>query len=230
MSISIEGKVSSWPLAGVLRQVLIPATVYVLESQFPQATGFVDLANAIRVVTEDKDPAAIASIGSQMAEALERAGFPVTQIVTGDSMRQAQAGHVEVLVVALVAIALIVAAVGTIGLASSQGTSVTERIREFGIMRTIGAPSGVIIRNVLAEGAMIALVSVPVTVLLALPLGYAIGLLVGTLSFGLALPLAFSGTALAIWLGLLLAGSIVSSLIPALAATRITVRQALSQI
>ena len=51
--------------------------------------------------------------------------------------------------VALLAMAIVMAAVGAIGLASSQGTNVTERIREFGIMRTIGAPGGAIIRNIL---------------------------------------------------------------------------------
>jgi putative ABC transport system permease protein len=154
----------------------------------------------------------------------------VTQIITGETMRQAQAGHVEVLVVSLLAISIIVAAVGIIGLASSQATSVTERIRAFGIMRTVGAPSRTIVSNVLAEGAMIGLLSLPLALLLGLPLGYGIGLLVGTLSFGLALPLVVSSLAVLVWVGLLFGGSVASSIVPAISATRITVRQALAHL
>jgi putative ABC transport system permease protein len=124
--------------------------------------------------------------------------------------------------------AVIMAGVGVIGLGSSQGSSVTERIREFGIMRTIGASGGALMRNILAEGLMITLLSFPISLVAGLPVGYGVGVLVGTLSFGLPLPLTLSLPALGIWLAILVIGSVFASYAPARRAASLTIRQTLA--
>ncbi len=95
-------------------------------------------------------------------------------------------------------------------------------------MRTIGASGGALTRNILVEGAMIALLSLPIAIALGLPLGYAIGVLVGTMSFGLPLPLTVSVSAILLWTGLLVFGSVGAGLLPARRATRLTIRQTLA--
>lgn len=122
------------------------------------------------------------------------------------------------------------AIVGLLGLASAQGISVAERTREFGIMRTIGGTNGVIIRNILSEGLFIGFLSVAAAILLSLPLTMGIGRLVGTMSFGLPLPLMLSHSGLAIWLAILIFGSTAASLVPAFRAARLTIRETLAYI
>jgi putative ABC transport system permease protein len=51
---------------------------------------------------------------------------------------------------------------------------------------------------------------------------------VGSISFGLPLPLTVSPAAIAIWCGILVAGSVGASLAPARRATRLTIRQTLA--
>lgn len=224
----VDGGPVTAPLGGVMRQILTPAAAYLGEAAFDAATGLSGQVNALRIVTAEHSADAIAAVASEVEAALSRAGIDIGVMLTETTLDQAQSGHVKILVVALMVMAGILATVGSIGLASSQGTNVTERIREFGIMRTIGASGGVLIRNILAEGMLIGLVSLPVALLVSVPLGYGVGTLVGTLSFGLPLPLAFSGTALLIWLVILFGGSIGASLWPALTATRLTIRQTLA--
>ncbi len=95
-------------------------------------------------------------------------------------------------------------------------------------MRTIGAGGGALMRNILAEGLMIAFLSLPLALLVGVPLGYSIGQMVGTLSFGLPLPLTVSPEAIAIWALILAVGSVLASLAPARQAARLTIRQTLA--
>ena len=150
------------------------------------------------------------------------------QLTTEATLAAAQSGHVAILITALKAMALLMAAVGSIGLAASQGSSVVERTLEFGIMRTIGAGGDALMRNILAEGLMIAFLSLPLALLVGVPLGYSIGQMVGTLSFGLPLPLTVSPEAIAIWTLILAVGSVLASLAPARQAARLTIRQTLA--
>ena len=222
-----EGHAASFLLDGVIRQILTPATAYISEASFEAVTGRKGEIASLRFVAAAATDAEIASLAARIETALTAAGVDVTQILTEATLAAAQAGHVKILIVALEAMAVIMAAVGAIGLAASQGSSVTERIREFGIMRTVGASGRVLIRNILAEGTMIAALSFPIALLVGLPLGYGIGMLVGSLSFGLPLPLTLSPAAIPIWMAILLVGSAGASLAPARRAARLTIRQTL---
>ncbi|MHB1103638.1 MAG: ABC transporter permease [Devosia sp.] len=230
IQLAVEGQTTSFKLDGVIRQILTPATAYVPEAAFVAMTGRKDDVAALRLISASANEQDIGELADRAETALSAVGIDVEQMTTEAILAAAQAGHVKILIVALIAMAVIMATVETIGLASSQGSSVTERIREFGIMRTVGASGGALTRNILAEGIMIAILSFPMSLLLGLPLGYGIGVLVGTLSFGLALPLTVSPSAIAIWLGILVFGSVAASLAPARRAVRLTIRQTLAHI
>lgn len=226
--LAVEGRTVAATPGGIARQILTPATVFIPPELFADLAGHGDGATAIRLDLADDDDARVAETASQTSAALTQAGIAIEQLTTEATLAAAQSGHVAILIIALKAMALLMAAVGSIGLAASQGSSVVERTREFGIMRTIGAGGGTLMRNILAEGLMIALLSLPLALLVGVPLGYSIGQLVGTLSFGLPLPLTVSAEAIAIWTLILAVGSVLASLTPARQAARLTIRQTLA--
>lgn len=226
--LAVEGRTVAVTPGGIARQILTPATAYLPEPVFAELAEHGDGASALRLVLSEDDDVRIAETAQQVSVALTQAGIAMEQLTTEATLAAAQSGHVTILIVALKAMALLMAAVGSIGLAASQGSSVVERTREFGIMRTIGASGGALMRNILAEGLMIAFLSLPPALLVGVPLGYSIGQLVGTLSFGLPLPLTVSTTAIAIWALVLAVGSILASLAPAQQAARLTIRQTLA--
>ncbi len=127
--LAVEGHAVTTSRAGVLRQILTPATVYVSGRLFERAANLAGQINAVRIVASDHGSAGIAEVAGAAAAALAVAGVPVTQIITEMTLEQAQSGHVAVLIVSLLVMAVVMAAVGMIGLASSQGTNVTERER-----------------------------------------------------------------------------------------------------
>jgi putative ABC transport system permease protein len=105
--------------------------------------------------------------------------------------------------------------------------AVVERTREIGVMKAIGAMPFVIVRMIVAEGLFVAGLSWIVSLMAALPLIYAIGRL-GSSMFGMPLPFILSVPAAAIWLGLVVTISLVASVVPALRASQLVVRQALA--
>ncbi|MEO5805597.1 FtsX-like permease family protein [Devosia sp.] len=228
IKVAVEGKTTPFTLAGVIRQILTPATIYIPPAAYTGFTGRSGQVAAARLISVSSVPGDIAALANTTETALTAAGIDVEQVLTEAILAAAQGGHVKILIVALIAMAVIMAAVGTIGLASSQGSSVTERIREFGIMRTVGASGPALVRNILAEGLMIALLSLPIALVVGLPLGYGIGVLIGSMAFGLALPLTVSIQAIAIWIAILIVSSISASLVPARRAIRLTIRQTLA--
>jgi putative ABC transport system permease protein len=226
--LAAEGRTVAAMPGGIARQILTPATAYIPPELFADLAIHGDGVTALRLVVAGDDAAGVAETARQTTAALTQAGIAVEQLTTEATLAAAQSGHVAILIIALKAMALLMAAVGSIGLAASQGSSVVERIREFGIMRAIGAGARTLMRNILAEGLMIAFLSLPFALFVGIPLGYSIGQLVGTLSFGLPLPLTISLEAIAIWALILAFGSILASLAPARRAVRLTIRQTLA--
>ncbi len=142
----------------------------------------------------------------------------------------AVSGHVFIFIAALILIAVVMAVVGMLGLTSSMSTSVIERTREFGIMRSIGARTRTVLLNVISEGVFIGLMSYFIAVALSLPLSLGMGAYLGNMAFRSPLPLIVSPVGLGLWLVILLIGSIAASAFPAQQASKLTIRETLAHI
>ena len=133
-----------------------------------------------------------------------------------------------VLVGALLAMAVLMALVGSLGLMSTMSMNLLERTRELGVIRAIGATPGAVRRLALTEGLIIAVLSLAFAFVLSLPLSAFLGHLIGNMAFRTPLPLAVAPSAIAAWTGIILPGAILASLYPAVRAGSLTVRDALS--
>jgi putative ABC transport system permease protein len=227
----VEGKAKTFRVVGVIKQILSPATAYVLPQTFADATGQpAKMTNAVRIVMGDHDKEAISSITRDVEQALAAGNVSVKVTVSEALLGEAISGHVYIFIVALMLISTVMAVVGALGLASNMGTSVIERTREFGVMRTIGAKSKTILRNIISEGIFVGLMSWVIALPLSVPLSLGIGYLIGMMSFRSPLPLIVSPTGLAIWLSVVVIGSMVASAYPAQQASRLTVRETLAYV
>jgi putative ABC transport system permease protein len=138
--------------------------------------------------------------------------------------------NVLVLAEALIAIAVVVALVGLLGLASTMSTNVIERTREFAVLHVIGATPPAVRAIVVTEGVLTGALSIVVALIAALPLTRVLGDFIGTQAFRQALPYQFSTTALLLWSTLALAGAAGASAAAARRASRLTVPEALTTI
>jgi putative ABC transport system permease protein len=128
----------------------------------------------------------------------------------------------------LLALAVIMALVGGIGLMGSLSISVVERTREIGVMRAVGARTLTIMGMFVMEGVLQGLFSWVV----AVPLSYAISGTVanalGQAMFEANLDYSYNFPAVVAWLAVILVISTLASLIPAYNATRVSVRDSLA--
>lgn len=230
IALDIAGRRANFILVGVAREILRPATAYVTPATFGRATGLTGQANTLRVAFARRDADSVAAGAARVALALERGGVTTRAGMTEARLGQALAGHVTILLFALLAMACLTAGVGAMALMSVMGTSVVERTREFGIMRTLGGTSSAIVRNVVGEGVFIGLMSWAIGVALSLPLSWMTGRLLGRLAYDLPLPLTVSVQAIGLWLLAILAGAALASAWPARQAARLTVRDTLAHI
>lgn len=237
IGLSSGGKTMRLRVAGVARQYMSPATVFVTPATYaalsaggtPSAADANLLpAQAYRIVLREHDAAALDAASARISAALAAAGIEVRINYTETMLRKEVDGHFDLLIGAMLFISLLMAAVGLFGLGAAMGSSVAERSREFGIMRSIGASNGIVLRNVLCEGVFIALLSIPLAFALALPLSAALGSFLGNMLFGLAFPLVVAPKALLVWTLLALAGALLATGMPAWRASRLGIHQALS--
>jgi putative ABC transport system permease protein len=133
-----------------------------------------------------------------------------------------------VLITTLIALAAVMGAIGLLGLGSMMSVNVLERTRELGVMQSVGATQSVIRRMVVQEGLLISLGSGLLGILLGPPFSIAEGMIIGGMSFNLALGLSVSSIGLLVWALVALLGAILASLLPAMRASRITIRKALA--
>jgi putative ABC transport system permease protein len=227
----IEGQPKTFHLVGVIRQILSPSAAYVLPETFSSAIGQpVELTNAVRIVMREHDKESIASATRDVEQALAVGNVTIKTTISEALLGEAISGHVYIFIFALMLISTVMAVVGVLGLASSMGTSVVERTREFGVMRAIGARSRIILRNIISEGVFIGLMSWMIALPLSIPLSWGIGYMIGMMSFRSPLPLVISPTGLVIWFLVLIIGSIAASAYPAQQASRLTVRETLAYV
>jgi putative ABC transport system permease protein len=228
ISLIVEQRQVRLRVIGIVREMLTPAAAYTTPETYAGAAGQAGFTNAVRLSLHDSRAADAASRSIEQALAREHIGVKVG--ITAGRFDNAQTGHVYILIYALIFMAMVMAVVGTLGLGSAMSANVIERTREFGVMRAIGATSRVVLRSVVGEGVFIGLLSWLAAIPLCLPLSAHVGRLVGSISFGMPLPLVLSPFAVEVWLAAVLIGSALASAFPAMRAARLTVRETLAYV
>lgn len=231
IELSIEGRLVTFRVVGIIRQILSPSTAYVTPQAFADLAGQpIGLTNTLRIAMNSSDPEIVASVTQEVERVLAAENINISVAVSEARLDDAISGHVFVFIVALILIAAIMALVGMLGLTSNMSTSVIERTREFGIMRSIGARSQTVLLSVISEGFFIGLMSYAIALALSLPLSLGLGSYLGNMSFRSPIPLQVSPVGLLLWMVVLLLGSIAASAFPARQAAKLTVRETLTHV
>ena len=159
---------------------------------------------------------------------LEKENVSISTTIPVWLLHNAIAAHMKVLVNSLMAMAILMALVGSIGLMSTMSMSVLERTREIGVMRAIGATPKKIRNLVVWEGLLIGSISILIAFTLSLLLSTYMGRFIGNMAFRTPLSLTISIIAFGVWVLIIFLGSYGATLYPARRANRITTREALA--
>jgi putative ABC transport system permease protein len=128
----------------------------------------------------------------------------------------------------LLALSIIIAIVGAIALMGVLSIGVIERTKEIGVLRAIGARSrtilGIFVMEGILQGMLSWVIAIPLSILVSPLVAHAMG----KVMFGATLDYQYNGSAVIIWLAIVILISILASIMPARGATRISVRDSLA--
>jgi putative ABC transport system permease protein len=234
VTLRIAGKATTWHIVGVARTRFFgvgtssgPA-VYVPARALAQADDTPDRANTIKVVGVKHDPASQADLANNLQAALDRAGYPISYTQTIAAVRASREGPNDIIVKFLISMAVLLALVGGLGLAGTMSINVLERIRELGVMRSIGAGQLEIFQIVLVEGIVIGLLGWLIGTLLSVPVSTWLSDLTSEELLSQPPTFAYALGGVGLWLLIVLGLAATATAAPAWRATRITIRVALA--
>ena len=227
--LKINGHTDNWTVVGIFKFASQDQTVaYGTYETISKVTHTTDHAFTFRIVTDNHTPAYQQMMSNRLDKYFRDQGYQVSAARSGDSTLKSAAGSLDILVTFLLIMALLTAVVGSMGLMGTMGMNVLERTREIGIMRSIGAVDGEVMRTVIVEGMLIGGISWLIGALLSFPITYLLSDIVSLAIFQSPISVHFTYQGFAIWLLVVLALSAVASILPARNAARLTIREVLA--
>src|SRR6185503_20414668 len=227
ITLNIAGREEEWTILGSGGRGFIPVA-YVFYDDLASETGLDGLANRLVIQTTRSDSVFQSQVQSDLLERMETINFDVLGSQTTTQLKETTAAQMDVLIILLLAMVVLIAIVGGLGLAITMSLNVLERTRESGILRSLGAQNGVVRRVVTVEALVIGLVSWLAAIPLSIPLAVFFGNALGRSLLARPLDYIFSVPAVLLWLGLVVAIAVVASALPAQNAARLTIRDAIA--
>ena len=228
--LSIEGQVTHWRLVGIVEEIGAAGIAYVSDQAFARQTGTERQARLLRVATAATDAEERAQMIRRIETRLAQAGGSVEKAVPLAELRTAMGDHIVILIRALIAMAIVMATVGGLGLAASLSIGVLARTRELAVMKTLGATPRRLVGMVLTEAQWVGVLSGVGAFVLSLPLTALLDALVGGLGFVAPLPYVVAWAPVLGWFALVALVSCLAALPPALRAARVSIAFSLAQV
>lgn len=226
--LDIGGREACWQVVGIVPTESRGPTLYVALDDYAYRTRTPGQVTHLQVATGEHDAAAQERMAERLFDHFEAAGLEVSGTETSQLMREENKFIFSIIVAFLVLMALLLAAVGGLGLTTTMSINVLERVREIGVLRAIGASNLSVGRIVLAEGVAIGLVSWAAGTLLSVPLGAFMSEQLGLALIQVPLSYHYSAGAAAAWFFVLQGVAVAASLGPARNAVRLTIREVLA--
>ncbi|MGC1376217.1 MAG: ABC transporter permease [Anaerolineales bacterium] len=185
-------------------------------------------ATALLVQTTDHSDATQSAVQKALVDLYKKHNIALNGS-TAVNIRIAQnLSQFDILIYLLIAMSILMAAVGGLGLMGSMFLNVAERRREIGVMRAIGGDSSAIAQIFVNEGVTLGFLSWLVTAALSAPASSAFANALGVALFSFPLKPSFSWLGIGLWLLIVLGLSALASAWPAWQAARASVRDSLT--
>jgi putative ABC transport system permease protein len=228
MVLDINDRKATWHVVGVVSTESRGPAVYVSRDDYGYATRAAGQGDQIQVSIKPGGALSQHEMAIRLREYFDSRGLKVTDTQTA-AVTQTQNNLLFTVVVSfLILMALLLAAVGGLGLTTTMSINIMERVREVGVLRAIGASNGSVRQIVLAEGIAMAVISWIIGTLISLGLAPLFSAQLGLALIKIPLQYRYSILGAGVWFFILLAIAAIASLVPARNAVRLTVREVLA--
>ncbi|MGD9048911.1 MAG: ABC transporter permease [Anaerolineae bacterium] len=226
--LDIGGREATYHVVGVVPTESRGEMIYMDLEDYAYITRTPSQVTQLQVAIEAHDGAAQDEAARLLREHLESRGIEVSSTETTQIMRDENKLMFTIIVAFLLLMAGLLAAVGGLGLTTTMGINVLERVREIGVLRAIGASNASVRQIVLVEGIIMGLISWGVGLLLSVPVSIFMSEQLGLALIKIPLAYQYSILAAVLWFVVLQIIATVASLGPARNAERLTIREVLA--
>ena len=228
VKLNVNGKKDDWTIVGIAKEQLRGPEAYIPFEVYSRNYGKVGKAS--QIVMTAAPGVTQAELATAVDKDLRAFGMQVMAVNTIENDLDGMRFQFGIVTMLLTVMSVLITTVGGFGLVGTMGMNVTERIREIGVMRSIGADTRMILNIVIIEGLVIGLISWTIGAAVSIPIGQMLGNTIGDLLMGSPLTHTFSTTGVLIWLGVVVTLSTLASIMPALKAARLEVRETLAHV
>jgi putative ABC transport system permease protein len=226
--LDINGREAVWSVVGIAPTESRGPTIYVDRDDYAYVTRTPGQITHLQVKTTGHDAAYQEKMEETLFQHFEAMGLEVSGTKTTLVMQNENKIIFTVVVAFLILMALLLAAVGGLGLTTTMGINVMERVREIGVLRAVGASNASVRQIVLLEGIAMGVLSWGMGMLLSFPISRFMSEQLGLALIKVPLSYQYSTAAAVAWFFVLLIVAIVASLGPARNAVRLTIREVLA--
>lgn len=157
------------PIIGIMKE-FGGASIYMREIDFRHHFPDTDqLINSAFITLKEPNEKTLTELKKLLEQHFTLAGVGVADMASAKRASRVIRGHLDVIVSALLLLALLMLFVSTLGMASGISTSIVERTREIGILRAIGGKPSAIASILLTESMTMAFIGWLFALLLSQP-------------------------------------------------------------
>ncbi len=226
--LDIGGRETVWHIIGVVPTESRGPSIYMKLGDYAYVSRTPGQVNHLQVISEQHDAKSQQEMETQLREHLEANGIEVDATETTQVMRDENKLMFTIIVAFLVLMALLLAAVGGLGLTTTMSINIMERVREIGVLRAVGASNASVRRIVLVEGVLMGILSWTIGTVLSWPISSFMSEQLGLALIKIPLSFQYSIIAAVLWFFVLQGVAVVASLGPARNAVRLTIREVLA--
>ncbi|MEZ4518158.1 MAG: FtsX-like permease family protein [Chloroflexota bacterium] len=228
ITLNMVDREQSWEVVGIVGTDALGPNIYMNAAVYDYETRTVGQANSLQIIATQHDDAFQDELAADLYEYFEAHGYKVSGTTTAAFIRTRPTTMFNIITAFLILMALLLAAVGSLGLSTTMSINMMERIREIGVLRAIGASNAAIRKIVLLEGLVIGVLSWVIGVILSYPTAILIDDALGMSLLKMPLTFQYNYLGAIIWLFALLALAVVASLGPAQKVSKLTIREVLA--
>lgn len=229
VQLSIDGVESAWTVVGLILSIGEgQQNGYVPFDALTEEKRSVNRGTIVMIVTQQAGLEEEQALIYELREAYTSRGIAPAFLLSASEVRRQSRNQFDIITYLMMAMAILAAIVGAIGMMGTMSINVIERTREIGVIRAIGASSSAVIGILVGEGVLLGILSWVFAAPVSYPGARAFSNVVGNTLIQVPLDFTYSVTGVALWLLIVILLSAFGSLWPALRAASVSVREALA--
>jgi putative ABC transport system permease protein len=224
ITLKINGLTKKFKVVGSIRELFAIPTVYVSKSILTEIPGMQGKMNSV-LIAYLPGCSDMTANSSKLEQWFKSKNYPTSLVFRKDNYKDRVIDHLVVITTMLIMVTLLLIIVGGLGLITTMGINIVERLRELAILRAIGVTDRKLYGLTITEGFVIGVTSWVLALILSAPVSYYLGNKFFNIFFETTLNFKISGTGIVVWLAIIVVFSAVAVLVPA----RNTIKQSVAQ-